>query len=112
MFDRIQALALCFCSGSRRLVHMKVSQPINESIQETNKSRIRLIGTKQKHRFVRPGVAKRNRKTQTYPKAPAIRKTTHIRPTSIVKVKATMPAMDKKYIPTVVPLQIETEMMH
>ena len=41
----------------------------------------------------------------TYPKAAAITKTTQMRPTSIVKVKATMPAMDRKYIPTVVPLK-------
>lgn len=68
--------------------------------------------TRQKQRFVGHGVAQRNMKKETNPKAPAIRKTTHIKPTSIVKVKATMPAMDKKYIPTVVPLQIETEITH
>ena len=37
----IQTLALCFWCGSKHLFCMNVASPINESTQETNKSRIR-----------------------------------------------------------------------
>ena len=42
-FYWIQTLALRFCSGSKHLVHMKVSKRINESTPETNESRIKPI---------------------------------------------------------------------
>lgn len=43
----------------------------------------------------------------SYPNAPAHRNTTQSRLRSRVKVKATIPAMDRKYIPSVVPLYNE-----
>ena len=57
MFYWIQTLALYFYSGSKHLILMRVSKPINESTQGTNTEKTydeSGIRTRQKQRIVTP----------------------------------------------------------